>query len=907
MSRYVTAVAALLLFTSAPSAITAQAVNGADVPTMRAYRLEGSISIDGRLDEEIWSRFPAAKDFVQKEPVEGDPALNDSEAWILYDDDAIYMGALVRDATPETIMRNMNRRDAVALGQYDYFEVMFDPNLDGRTGYRFRVTAANVQTDRYLYDDAREDAAWNAVWESAVRIVPEGWTIEFRIPLSQIRYESADGPQTWGINFGRRRISDNELTRFALESSLVTGRVSQFGLIEGIDLVGSPSRAEARPYVVSTARSAAATPGNPFFDGSDMSARAGFDLRYGLGSAFTLDAAINPDFGQVEADPAVVNLTAFETFFQEQRPFFVEDARVFDFPLSGSNKSVFYTRRIGRAPRGRAPSGADFTDAPEASTILAATKITGRTANGLSVGAMAALTEQEEGSAFFSGTGEITEFTVEPRAGFGIVRIEQDLNGGGSNIGGIFTALKRSLPGDGSFDDLTSSSFNAGVDFGHHWSNRGYYVGGFLANTHVRGDAEAITRIQRASNHYRQRPDLAWAELDSTATQLTGAEWRLQAEKRRGSLRWSVWAAQVTPDFEVNDIGFSTSPERVDGGASLSYQQIEPTSIFRKYNVRLTTFHNFSHEAFNDVWSLDSWDQAHTAGTFSANVNTTLNNFWTVNTSTSYTPDRMSRTLTRGGPMMIDPAVRSFTVSVGNDNRSFVWVRSSLNLQRGTRGSGSSTRASLGLSVQPSARLRLSFDPRLTWAEEGVQYVTTSGALPFPTTYGDRYLFADIERRSLSAVTRANYTFTPDLTFEFYSQALLSSGDYTRYKQLAAPETYSFDAFEEGTYSEAGGTPTCLGGRTCENSVHTRFIDFDGNGTTDSSFQDRDFNVRSLRTTAVLRWEYRPGSTIFFVWQRRQAGSSSTGDFDFGRDLGAMFDANADDRFIMKVNLWLSN
>ena len=274
---------------------------------MRAYRLEGSISIDGRLDEEIWSRFPAAKDFVQKEPVEGDPALNDSEAWILYDDDAIYMGALVRDATPETIMRNMNRRDAVALGQYDYFEVMFDPNLDGRTGYRFRVTAANVQTDRYLYDDAREDAAWNAVWESAVRIVPEGWTIEFRIPLSQIRYESADGPQTWGINFGRRRISDNELTRFALESSLVTGRVSQFGLIEGIDLVGSPSRAEARPYVVSTARSAAATPGNPFFDGSDMSARAGFDLRYGLGSAFTLDAAINPDFGQVEADPAVVS------------------------------------------------------------------------------------------------------------------------------------------------------------------------------------------------------------------------------------------------------------------------------------------------------------------------------------------------------------------------------------------------------------------------------------------------------------------------------------------------------------------------------------------------------------------------------------------------------------------------
>jgi Domain of unknown function (DUF5916)/Carbohydrate family 9 binding domain-like len=894
---------ALALFCATPA--LAQTPSGS-IPSMEAHRIDTEMIVDGRLDEAVWSSYPAATHFVQREPVEGAPALNDSEVWLLYDDDALYVGAVVHDETPETVMRNMARRDAIALGQFDYFEVMLDPNLDGRTGYRFRVTAANVQTDRYLYDDSKEDAAWDAVWTSGVRMDPRGWTVEMRIPLSQIRYETSDGPQTWGVNWGRRRIADNELTRFRLESKLVRGRVSQFGRVTGITLTRSPRRVEIRPYVVSTARRGPGDSSNPFFDGSETSARAGFDLRYGLGSAFTLDATINPDFGQVEADPAVVNLTAFETFFQERRPFFVEDARIFDFSLSGRTNSLFYTRRVGRAPSGRAPAASTFSEVPEASTILGAAKLTGRTAGGLSVGAMAALTDQEEGSAVFEDGGDISRFVVEPRTAFGVVRIEQDFREGSSNVGGIVTALGRSLPRDGAFDDLSTSTFTAGVDFEHNWKDRTYALWGFYAGSHVRGSKEAMTRVLRNSNHYRQRPDLAWAEYDTTATHLTGAEWRLQFEKRRGRWQAGLWAAEVTPDFEINDLGFSTSQERLDGGASLQYQQVVPRSIFRNYTFRLTTFHNFSHEVLTDIGSLDRWNFARTAGTVSANANLTFRNFWNLTTNVAYAPERVSRRMTRGGPRMVNPAERSLRVSFRNDNRSLIWIRSSLNLTHRYRGSGSRTRATVGLSIQPSARLRLSVDPTFTRETDGTQYVSTTTALPFQPTFGSRYIFADLERRSLSVVTRANYTFTPKLTFELFGQALLSAGDYVRYKQLATAGTFDFDIFSEGAYLETDGAASCGGGRSCESPSNRRYVDFDNDGAPDYSFGDRDFNVRSFRATAVIRWEYRPGSTLFLVWQRRQAAISPFGDFDFSRDAGALFDAPADDRFILKVNLWLS-
>jgi hypothetical protein len=441
---------------------------------MEAYRLpEGvSIQVDGRLDEDVWQAAPSYADWVQKEPVEGSPALNDSRVWLLYDENALYVGVINYDDEPHGIARNMARRDAPYAGRSDYFEVMIDPNLDQLTAYRFRVTAGGVQTDRYLYEDDREDSAWDAVYESPVTVDENGWTAEFRIPLSQIRYETADTAQTWGIQFGRRRATDNELTRFSFVSKLRPGRVSQFGRVTGLVLESTPRRFEALPYIVTQSHRGVAEAGDPFFDGSDTDARVGLDMSYGLGTAFTLDATINPDFGQVEADPAVVNLTAFETFFREQRPFFVEDARVFDYSLSGGQNSLFYSRRIGRSPHGGDSGGADFEDVPSATSIRGAAKLTGRTNGGLSLGALVAVTEEEQGSAYFAAPDEFRPFSVEPRTTYGVVRAQQDFREGQSRVGGIATVASRSLPESGVFDYLPSGAYSAGVDFEHSWGNR---------------------------------------------------------------------------------------------------------------------------------------------------------------------------------------------------------------------------------------------------------------------------------------------------------------------------------------------------------------------------------------------------------------------------------------------------
>jgi len=875
---------------------------------MQAYRLSPSaeVRVDGRLDEAVWQDAPSFTDWVQLEPVEGAPAINDSRVWLVYDDDALYVGAINYDQDPDGIATNMARRDAPYGGRSDYFEVMIDPNRDGLTGYRFRVTAGGVQTDRFLYGDDGEDTAWDAVYESPVTIDERGWIVEMRIPLSQIRYETADSAQSWGIQFGRRRASDNELTRFSLVSDLRPGRVSQFGQVDGIELHRSSRRLEVMPYLVSRARRGPAKPGNPFFDGSDFDGRIGLDVSYGLGTAFTLDATVNPDFGQVEADPAVVNLSAFETFFREQRPFFVEDARVFDFDMAGGQRGLFYSRRIGRAPRGGSPEGADFTDEPDATTILGAAKLTGRTQKGLSIGALVAYTQDEKAKAYFAEGDEFKDYRVEPQSTYGVVRLQRDFSDGRSRVGGLVTAMRRGLPNDGSFDVLTSNAYSAGLDFEHTWSDRKWALWGFFASSHVSGDLPAISRIQRASSHYFQRPDQEWAEFDSTATSLTGADWQLQFERRAGHWTGAIWAGEITSGFEVQDVGFNTTAERIAGGFRVAWQEVRPGRVLRNSKIELTSSNDFSHEALGDSWSMDRLQFGQTQGNTKLSSNVEFLNFWTANGSLTYRADVMSRRATRGGPRMFDPGSWGFSLGFGTDNRKLLFVRPRLSVTRGRRESGNSMDLGMSMNLQPSTQLLMSLSPSYKRSSNGAQYVSSTEALSFEPTYGTRYLFGEFVRRDLSMVARINWTFTPRLSLEFFAQPLLSSVDYESYKQLTEPGTFDFDVFSEGTVVGSGNDVGCLAGRTCEDEEHKRYIDFDGDGSSDYGFTDGDFNFRSLRATAVLRWEYRPGSTLFLVWQRRQAERTPFGHFDFRRNADALFGIPSDDVLILKANIWLS-
>ncbi len=871
-------------------------------PSLTAGERTGEIRIDGVLDEAAWAAAPVASGFIEREPVEGRPARNDTDVRVLFDASAIYVGLRMHDAKPEEIARQLYRRDG--HGQADYVEVGFDPNRDQRTGYLFKVSASNVQGDEYLYDDGRQDGAWDAVWTSAVSVDGEGWTVEMRIPLSQIRYEAASGEQVWGMNVHRSRFADKEETFFSLQSRLQQGSVSQFGTLEGVMAARGSTRLEVLPYVVSSLHKGNAEAGDPFFDGSAVKQRVGVDLSYGLGAAFTLDATFNPDFGQVEADPAVINLSAFETFFQEQRPFFVQNARVFDFNLSGGRNSLFYSRRIGRRPHGGAPDDALFSDVPANATILGAAKLAGRTSSGLSVGALTAVTGSESGNALLPDGG-IRDFPVEPRTEYGVVSLQQDFRAGQSNVGGIVTALRRDLPTSGTFDYLPSTAFNAGVNFEHQWNDREWALWGFLAGSLVRGSEEAITDIQRSSNHYFQRPDATRFGVDSTATAMSGAEWRLQFERRSG-LHWtgSVWLAEVTKAFEINDLGFSNSSERLDSGVRLGYREIQPGDLFRSYNFNFSTFHNISHDALDDLWSWDSWQNAYMRGNVSVEARGELLNYWNGNVQVTYSPNGMSRSSTRGGPMMRAPGNTQVELRLSGDRRKKVNWGANVQFQRATLGDGGSVEVGADVNVHPSTNVVLSLRPHFQSERTQDQYVATTDPIGYTPTYGSRYLFADLERRSLSMETRLDWTFTPHLSLQLFAQPLLSSGDFVGYKQLQRPQSFDFRDFRSGTAVQTADGVRCVGGEVCRLGDE-QYVDFDNDGKADFDFGDGDFNFRSLIGNVVLRWEYRPGSTIFLVWQRRQSDEVTIGDFDFGRDLSALFGAPTDNRFIFKVNYWL--
>ncbi len=862
----------------------------------------GPIEIDGVLDEAAWTAAAPISGFVEREPIEGARPEEPTEVRVLFDEEALYVGARLHESNPDLIARQLVRRDDG--GNFDSFELELDTNLDGRTGYRFRVSAAGVQGDDYLYDDEREDDSWDAVWSSAVSVDSAGWTAEMRIPLSQIRYGASDEAQTWGVNFSRQRIAAHERVDFALRSRERPGRVSQFGRLTGLVLPHAVRKIEVKPYALGKVRTAPVEAGNPFFDGSDARMRAGADVRYGLGSAFSLDATFNPDFGQVEVDPAVVNLSAFETFFPEKRPFFVEDARIFDFSLSGRRNTLFYSRRIGREPRGSGPDDADFTDTPGTASILGAAKLTGRTASGLSVGGLVALTQEERGRAFFLAGDSTVDFLAEPRTGFAVARVQQDLGDGASQLGGIVTALDRSLPDDGSFDYLPGRAFSGGLDFEHTWSDREWAVFGFLAGTLVEGTPEAMLELQQSSSHYFQRPDARGLDVDSTATSLRGAEWRLQLERRSGR-HWtgSAWLGERTPGFDSNGLGFFQGSERLDAGARLGYQEIDPGTVLRSYRIEAMTFQNWRHEALRDPWSLGSWAHAHKNASYSLDGHATFLNYWWVDGDLEHSPRLLDDAATRGGPLMVQPASWSLGLRAGNDRRSPLAIQPSVDLEWNGIG-GSSFRAGIELTVRPSSRLEMQIQPEYSRGTTSAQYVTGTDDLGYDPTYGPRYIFADLRRHSLSMETRLNVTFTRTLTLQLFAQPLLSSGDYTAYKQLARPESFEFLPFTEGAAVRAADGVRCDGGATCVLDEE-RYVDADGDGVAEIDFEDGDFFVRSLRGNAVLRWEYRPGSTLYLVWQQSRYVRDADPRFDFASDASGLFATPPENVLILKASYWL--
>lgn len=865
-------------------------------PIARAIRTDVPISVDGQLDEAIWMTAPAISDFRQTVPNEGEPVTQRTEIRFLYDDENLYVGAWLWDTG--TILSRLAKRDA-GVSDADFFVLLLDSYHDHRTAYRFATSPAGMKRDEITSDSGSRgpgggfgDTSWNPIWDVKTSTTGEGWFVEIRIPFSQLRY-SDEHVQTWGLQVERKIRRHGEDTVWAFTPRSERGGVSRYGHLVGIEGIAQGKRLEVLPYVGGRAeythvpQAAGAAFENPFRSGNDYFGNAGVDLKYRLTPNMTLDATVNPDFGQVELDPAVINLTAFETRYEERRPFFVEGGEIFDF----AGTQLLYSRRIGRAPQGAVPGGAAYSDVPTTSTILGAAKLTGKTAGGWSLALVDAVTEATSAT-YVESDGSRGQVEVEPFTNYFAGRARYDASETGSSIGVIATAVNRNLTDGALRDRLRGTAYALGIDGRREFANRRWTVTGSVAPSYISGESTVLRSAQRSSARYFHRPDADHLEYDPEATSMIGAFGRVALTKNAGDWRGNANITATSPGFEINDLGFQSAADRISFGSNLNYDQPRQSARLRSWGVGISP---------SATWNFAGETQALELG---VNGDFQLLSFHSFNARATRRFETWDDRFTRGGPNAISPAGYSASASMNSDSRRMFSAR--LNGGFGADdGGGWSRNISATITGRFKGIYEVQVGPEFRRQRTGAQYVTTVADALADHTYQNRYIFADLEQTTVSLTARLNATFTPDLTFELYAEPLLSSGDYGTLMELAAPRTFDFNRFGEGASSIA------------KQADGRYLIDPDGAGpAAEFHVRDADFNVRSLIGNAVLRWEWRPGSTLFLVWQQSRSGRLTgnvgapglhpVGGFDLGHDAGALFDLRPDNIFQIKLNYWLN-
>ncbi len=818
----------------------------------RASRLTGEAPrIDGVLTDAAWSTASPITDFVQKIPTEGAVPTVGTEVRLVYDDHALYVYARMLRRDPKAIRTSVTRRDGES--DAETFTISLDTYLDRRTAYSFTVSSGGVRGDAYHSQDSEDsgrETQFDPIWSARTRVDSLGWTAEMRIPFSQLRY-TALREQTWGLQLTRNVADLAERIQWTLIPVSAAGFSSRFGKLEGVRDVPPARHIEALPYVATDlSYRASDTKANPFLQRAN--ARAGGDLKAGLGPNLTLDATVNPDFGQVEADPAVVNLTAFENVFEERRPFFIEGNEL----LTGRGQSFigrptwFYSRRIGAAPRGSVAG--DYVDAPTSTTILAAAKVTGRLQRGLSVGALTAFTPREYARSYTTADNATRRTAVEPPSAFGVLRLQQEFGSQQSNVGLSLTNVQRSLDDRGGLSSLLPQNAVAGgVDWKLRYKQGMYEITGWMGGSQVQGSRAAISRLQRNSAHFFQRPDQSHISYDSTRTQLRGNSMSLRLDKNAG--RFSLGGIQLstrTPGFEINDAGQMNSGDDIDFNADVQLRDTKPNKYVRFYNFGTSTQAGWNFGGIRQYWRVGE------------NASATLHNFMRVSAGVTRHFGSLSDNLTRGGPLMATPDALQYSASL--NSRSNVPTTWSARVSYFDDDFGGwSLTTSTTLTVRPASRWQASVDPTYSRVVDGRQYVTTRND-GSAATYGQRYIFSFIERSTLSARFRLNYAFTPNFTVEGYAEPFAASGRFYDFGELSAPRSAV-----QRVYGAAGtGTSIAV------NADGSRRVT---DGAASFVIPALDFNRLSFRSNVVLRWEWLPGSTAFLIWQQSRAGNDATG------------------------------
>lgn len=870
--------------------VTAQETNVPVPDVIHAVRLTGEIELDGVLDERDWQR-PGESRLAQHDPDNGCPPRHKTTFWVAYDDQALYVAARMHDSAPDSIAARLGRRDTWPASDWIYINL--DTFNDDRNAFSFSINPAGVLGDAKLYNDGWDDPSWDGVWEAATRIDELGWEAEVRIPFSQLKFPATD-EQVWGMNFSRRTLRYNERCDVFHMPRGESGYGSRFPDLVGIRGIEPDTRAELRAYGLGKGEFLVVDPNDPFTSDPQFSGNAGFDLKTALSNNLTLNAAVNPDFGQVEVDPAVVNLSAYETFFEERRPFFVEDANIFRFGREGVRSNwnfnwmdpmLFYSRRVGRAPQLDIEGNPDYDDKPQFTTILGAAKVSGQVGT-TSVGALTAFTAREK--AHLQTDGKQIDQVVEPFTNYSVVRAKIAKPGGSRGVGFMATSTVRDLDDPVSQAVLDRRAFTGGIDGWTELDEEGVWaVKGYVSGSHVSGSKEAIADMQTSSRRYYQRPDADHLEYDPDATDLKGWVSRLTLNKQSGNWRFNSAVGYSSPGYEVNDVGFQFRTDMINTSVVGGYSWHEPCGIFRNQSVFLGTY---------KTWDTGGTPDSYGAGLFYWNQ---FKNFWWMDAKGFFNPDRNATRLTWGGPVMRAPQFREYSATVGTDRRRN-WVVSVGGGGSSDDGGSTSAYGRLSLEVHPAPSIGLTVTPRYTWSQDEAQYYDTVADPAMTATYGDRYVFADLEYRQFTLESRFDWTFTPNLTLQAYVQPMFASGRYSDRKELARPSSFDFNRYGQDNGSSIVYNP--------ENDADFPWLVTPNGMDPGNTFRlaDQDFNFKSLKVNMVLRWEYAAGSTFFLVWTQDRVNSDHPGSFELGRDVRSLLDSPGEHILMVKVSQYFS-
>lgn len=822
-------------------------------------------SIDGNLNDTCWQSVEWGINFTQFEPNSGEKANQETAFKILYDNDNIYVALKCYDSDPDLIDQRLSRRDAF---DGDMVGISFDSYYDKRTAFLFTVTAGGVKNDVVFSNDGNtQDDTWDPIWFVETKVDKQGWTAEMKIPLSQLRFNA--NSEMWGLNVIRTVFRTAEMSTWQFIDAEGSGWISQFGKLTGFKKIKPKRQIEIAPYFMTGFSKYEAEAGNPYADGSDFTFNAGVDGKIGITNDFTLDFTINPDFGQVEADPSDVNLSAFETYFSEKRPFFIENKNITSVNLSWRSEDLFYSRRLGRSPQYE-PEYADneFLKMPSNTKILGAVKISGKSQDGWSVGIIETLANREYAQ-IINTDGDLRRESVEPLTNYFLARVQKDFNKGETMIGGIITSTYRDIENENMLF-LNKTANTGGLDFQQYLLDKKYSFSGKIIASHITGTTDAMIYQQTAPQRYFQRPDAEYVELDSNLTSMTGTFANIEFRKNGiKGFRYTLSFTYRSPSFELNDMGYLRNADNLMEMFWVGYGISEPKGIFRELNANFTQ------------WS--GWDGGLNHQFLGTNIgfSAQFKNMWHLWSHFEYNHSGLSPDLLRGGSSFKTPS--SYSVSSGLSSNQTKKLTASFNgsIVQSKYSYSDNSRIGISFSYRPIDRLSLSFNTGYNKSTQKIQYIEH---YEIDKNY---FILSSIEQNTVDFTFRFDFNITPDLTIQYYGAPFVSAASYYDFKDILDPLANNFDD-RYLMYNSAQFNTTDYS------------FDFDQNGEVDYELGNPNFNFQQFRSNLVLRWEYIPGSVLFLVWSHEQTDVLETGEFDFVNDFTNLFKVTPADKIIIK-------